>query len=252
MELDALIEAGLRKAFMEPGGCLLHVGRDGETGMFATNAVGRRAATKALQEGLIEPVKENEPVKLTSKGREKLTQWLNPKTMLEDFVRALEQRQDLARQTLKSVQAQAEQLDRLRQGLAELRILLGETPPVKSDSAATSQDPFAGELLGLTRVILVRHESRSRADLLLCELWEGLKAARPELTIGRFHDLLRQWHSEGYIALHPWTGPLYQMPRPELALLCGHEIASYVRWSAAAVGVEHSEARSALAAAVSH
>lgn len=239
MELDAIIEAGLRKALMEPGGCYLHPGRDGETGMFPATAVGRRAAAKAIQEGLIE-AKDSEPVRLTEKGREKLTLILNPKTILEDFVRILEQRQDLARQTLKAVQSQVEQIERLRQGLSELRVLLGDNPlgrlepgapAVRIEMPAPGIDPFFSELLGLTRVILVRHESRSGADLLIWELWEGLKAARPELTIGRFQDLLRQWHSEGYIALHPWTGPLYQMPRPELALLSGHEIASYVRWS---------------------
>jgi len=249
MELDALIEAGLRKALMEPGGCFLHPGRDGETGMFPATAVGKRAAAKTVQEGLIELAKENEPVRLTEKGRERLTRLLNPKTILEDFVRVLEQRQDLARQTLKSVQNQVEQIERLRAGLADLRAFLGDLtlgrPDAEIAKPPSNEETFDGHqlasaLLGMTRAILVRHESRSGADMLLCDLWEGLKAARPELTIGQFQDLLRQWHSEGFITLNPWTGPLYQMPRPELALLSGHEVASYVRWSGAA----NSQARS--------
>jgi hypothetical protein len=49
----------------------------------------------------------------------------------------------------------------------------------------------------------------------------------PALTIGQFHDRLRLLHRGGKIALHPWTGPLYELPEPAYALLVGHEIAYY-------------------------
>jgi hypothetical protein len=47
------------------------------------------------------------------------------------------------------------------------------------------------------------------------------------LTIGLFHDGLRGLCEAQCIYLHPWTGPLYDMPEPALALLVGHEIAYY-------------------------
>ena len=38
---------------------------------------------------------------------------------------------------------------------------------------------------------------------------------------------LRRLHAEERIYLHPWTGPLCELPQPPLALLVGHEIAYY-------------------------
>jgi hypothetical protein len=58
-------------------------------------------------------------------------------------------------------------------------------------------------------------------------LFRHVKTQHASLTIGQFHDGLRQLHDEGKIYLHPWTGPLYAMPEPPLALLAGHEIAYY-------------------------
>ena len=52
-------------------------------------------------------------------------------------------------------------------------------------------------------------------------------AAVPELTIGAFHDTLRALQTAGDIYLHPWTGPLYDIPEPPYALLVGHEVAYY-------------------------
>jgi len=33
----------------------------------------------------------------------------------------------------------------------------------------------------------------------------------------------------GRLRLAPWTGPLYELPEPALALLIGHEVLYYVR-----------------------
>ena len=49
----------------------------------------------------------------------------------------------------------------------------------------------------------------------------------PSLTIGRFHDTLRQLHEEEKVYLHPWSGPLYEIPEPPYAVLIGHEVAYY-------------------------
>jgi hypothetical protein len=64
-------------------------------------------------------------------------------------------------------------------------------------------------------------------DCPLPALFRGVKAHSPRLTIGQFHDALRSLHEARTIYLHPWTGPLYELPEPSLALLAGHEIAYY-------------------------
>jgi hypothetical protein len=61
-------------------------------------------------------------------------------------------------------------------------------------------------------------------DCPLPELYRRLPSAP---SIGQFHDQLRRLHEVQEIYLHPWTGPLYDLPEPALALLVGHEIAYY-------------------------
>jgi hypothetical protein len=41
--------------------------------------------------------------------------------------------------------------------------------------------------------------------------------------------VLRQLREQQQIELHPWTGPLYAIPEPVYALLCGHEVVYYAR-----------------------
>jgi hypothetical protein len=64
-------------------------------------------------------------------------------------------------------------------------------------------------------------------DCPLPELYCVARQAAPSLTIGRFHDGLRALHDRRQIDLQPWTGPLYEIPEPAVALLVGHAIAYY-------------------------
>lgn len=64
------------------------------------------------------------------------------------------------------------------------------------------------------------------ADCPLPDLFRTLAANGP-LTIGEFHDCLRELHAEGRVSLPQWTGPLYALPEPQYALLIGHGIAYY-------------------------
>ncbi len=59
------------------------------------------------------------------------------------------------------------------------------------------------------------------------ELYRQAQGRLPRLTIGQFHDVLRRLYNEGQVYLHPWTGPLYDLPEPPQALLVGHEVAYY-------------------------
>ena len=241
MDIDLLVEAALRRALVEPAGRLLYTSKEGEPGLFPATAPGRRASAKALQERYLESAPDvgAECARITVKGREKIAGSLCTKTILEDFVRVLEHRQGIARQMLAGAQKQIDQLDRMQAGLGELRsALLGEEPPRSpqtAEAAHNSNKPVAVQLLagalGMVRDFLAEHERCSGADLLLFQLYDHLTGRLGPISLGEFHDQLRVWHGEGFVALHPWTGPLYQMPRPEVALLTGHEIACYVRWS---------------------
>lgn len=64
-------------------------------------------------------------------------------------------------------------------------------------------------------------------DCPLPQLYRQICPAIPDMTIGRFHDELRRLHDFGQIYLHPWTGPLYEVPEPAYALLVGHLVAYY-------------------------
>ena len=64
-------------------------------------------------------------------------------------------------------------------------------------------------------------------DCPLPDLCRRLRADHPSLTIGQFHDGLRELHDREQVYLHPWTGPLYALPEPAFALMVGHEVAYY-------------------------
>lgn len=232
MDINLLVDAGLRRALVEPGGSLLHTAKDGELGLFPLSALGKRAAVKALHEGYLESAPEigGEAARITPKGQERIAQNLCPKTILDDFVRILEHRQIVAKQMFSAAQKQMEQLDRMQLGLTELRLAI-----LKRDALlepAPLESSFGEIALTKVRQILANHEREFETDYLLFQLYDRLTEQLGPFSIGIFHDLLRVWQREGFVALHPWSGPLYQLPRPEVALLTGHEIACYARWSA--------------------
>lgn len=72
-----------------------------------------------------------------------------------------------------------------------------------------------------------RYERGVLGDCPLPDLFHEARAIAPALTIGQFHDGLRTLLEREQVYLHPWTGPLYRLPEPTLALLVGHEVAYY-------------------------
>jgi hypothetical protein len=67
----------------------------------------------------------------------------------------------------------------------------------------------------------------SAEDCPLPELFRRTSADLPGLSLGAFHDALRRLHDAGRVWLHPWPGPLYDLPEPPFALLVGHQVAYY-------------------------
>jgi hypothetical protein len=72
-----------------------------------------------------------------------------------------------------------------------------------------------------------RHDAGRLDDCPLPELYRHLKSSQATATLGQFHDMLRELVAEHKIYLHPWTGPLYELPEPACAMLAGHEVAYY-------------------------
>jgi hypothetical protein len=84
-------------------------------------------------------------------------------------------------------------------------------------------DPTAALLAYLDRWAA----SGASEDCPLPDLFRQSRTAIPSVTIGAFHDTLRKLQTAGEVYLHPWTGPLYDIPEPPYALLVGHEVAYY-------------------------
>jgi len=187
---------------------------------------------------------------LTDKGVEFLFAQVSPRQMLEDLVRVLEVRQcetrelvSLARNMQQDVEALRQNTERVLQlvvspadpsgkeggSLGNLssrfqQFLGGAASRPAADNAGTSTQPIAT----LVRQYLRRWEnSGTSEDCCLPELFRQLKEQVAGLTLGQFHDGLRQMHKQEQVYLHPWTGPLYDLPEPPAALLIGHEVAYY-------------------------
>lgn len=77
-------------------------------------------------------------------------------------------------------------------------------------------------------------ESGRVGDCQLSNLYRQLQKRCPQITLGLFHDALRELRHKKLVELHPWTGPLYEIPEPQLALMAGHEVAYYASLGSAA------------------
>ncbi len=229
-----LVLTALSRALAEPDGAPLYSGK-GLPGLFASTPLGRQAAQRCKDEGYLHTLRTEVQGKtalefctLTEKGRAYLLTELNPRHVLEDLLRALEARHAQASELVHLARQMQHTLDGLK---TTTETVLQQLPPVHASSIATTANPSrnghpdwkAQVLSFLNRW----HAASPSEDCPLPELYRQLLLHTPELTIGQFHDGLRELNAGGQICLHPWTGPLYLLPEPPFALLVGHEIAYY-------------------------
>jgi hypothetical protein len=203
--------------------------------------------------------------RITDAGLQFLLERHSPREVLEDFVRVLEARQDQVDTLLHTARHMAEGICGLRDTVAailprmvEARVPIpgslsavqpphaqnghspatglprgaySEVPPVTGSPVytprrvKTPQEELAGAIL--THLFDWAASAGAGQDCPLPELYRALSPREQPPTIGEFHDCLRQLHARRQVYLHPWTGPLYTMPEPTLALLVGHEVAYY-------------------------
>jgi hypothetical protein len=257
-KLTHQITDALGLAAAEPGGLPLFAAK-GEPGLFPS--AGKPAAQKALADGFLRVVRTESKGKtsrelhgLTDKGWDFLLAAVNPKQVLEDFVRAIEARQGEVGELLGTARRMADSLHGLKEAVARVlprvtaaRInepLAASQPALRSaDSAsrlrassigtthmngtALLDAPPATDLADAVLARLADWSGSAGDDCPLPELFRSLSTREPQSTLGEFHDCLRKLHADGAIYLHPWTGPLYALPEPACALLVGHGIAYY-------------------------
>ncbi|MFO0929842.1 MAG: hypothetical protein U0736_22925 [Gemmataceae bacterium] len=148
--------------------------------------------------------------------------------MLEDFVRVIESREEQVQTLLATAAAMQQSLAGLREHVAVVLGQLSAGGDLKAlfrsfhqvDEAADPTEPILSALAHWSGAC-------SSEDCPLPELYRQIADGCPGLTIGRFHDALRQLVRDDQVYLHPWTGPLYDIPDPPYVLLTGHEIAYY-------------------------
>jgi hypothetical protein len=213
-KLAPLIINALRKAAVDRAGLLLFAGRS-EPGLFPASALGKQAADRACAAELLRRVDgHDDRWTITPAGTERLREETSPRQILEDCVRALESRQDQISELQATLDGMFEQMQGLRSTIEQLlpSMSAGGEPPMRD----------AGILTALNR-----WQADAAEDCPLPELFQQAELLTPGITIGQFHDALRRLHDAERVYLHPWTGPLYDMPEPRFALLIGHEIAYY-------------------------
>lgn len=156
--------------------------------------------------------------RLTDAGREFLFASDNPRVLLEDLLRAVEGQSDQLRELEHAVRQQRQEMARHHAGIAGVLRRLA-----RDHAAADLPSP------SLVRDVLESHaRSGHPGACSLDVLYHALKDHSPGLTVGQFHDGIRAMHDAGLIRLGPWTGPLYALAEPALALLIGHEVLYYV------------------------
>jgi hypothetical protein len=231
-----LVLEALTRAVGDPGGAPLHGGKSAP-GLFPTSAAARQAAQRCKDEGYLRTVTTRargktvqEICAITEKGLAYLLSQVSPRQVLEDLVRALESRQAQVGELVATARQTQAGIDALR-AVAEKVLAQVQQPksavPLpcdKSEASGNGTPPWTTAALAeLTRW----QASHATEDYPLPQLYRAVRKSAPALTLGQFHDGLRRLHEEEKIYLHPWTGPLYEIPEPAYALLTGHQIAYY-------------------------
>jgi hypothetical protein len=231
-----MVLSALSRAAADPGGLPLH-GSKASPGLFPSTAAGKAAARRAADDGMLSLLPLDDTTAggrrdvwaITDKGLSFLLSQTSPREVLEDFVRALEARQSQA----------ADLADAVRQMTAGLEAMRAHVDRVLPEVMRVAARPLAEQFRAFQAAALPPLEERllahldawqgtgSAEDCPLPELFRRLSGEQPDLTLGAFHDALRRLHDGARLWLHPWPGPLYDLPEPPFALLVGHQVAYY-------------------------
>ncbi len=234
---QALVIDALSRAVADPDGVPLFAAK-ARPGLFASSASARKAARQCKDHGYLRTLRTESRGKsqieicaITDKGLAFLLEHLDPRTVLETMARALEARQaelaellTRARRTQVCLEALKVSVEKALAEIAQGRRPTALCLPETRNGHGHATDAWQAETLQYLRR---RHDAGTLEDCPLPDLYRQARQTAPALSIGQFHDALRDLHARERIYLHPWTGPLYQVPEPHMSLLVGHEIAYY-------------------------
>jgi hypothetical protein len=183
---------------------------------------------------------------ITEKGMAWLMSQASPREVLEDFVRVLEARQTQMGDLLILVRQMQMSFEQLRVNAEKVLHFVqqpGALSLFKNSDASqpnyfwqpeTNTNSDRGEDTDDWPALLLDHLAKwqggAAEDCPLPELYRQINGWKPGMTVGRFHDALRQLYEASRIYLHPWAGPMYELPEPSFALLVGHEVAYYASY----------------------
>jgi hypothetical protein len=228
-----LVLDALAKAAADPGGVPLYGNRK-SPGLFANSASVRLIAERAKTDGYLRVVRAEtkgknvlELCSLTEKGLAFLLQQASPRQVLEELVQTLQSRKtqvDELITTARKWHANLESLAAFVETLVPQIVQHGNRNGSCNGTAVKTSETLPGEIV---TILKSWQDSGNSGDCSLPDLFRLAKTARTDLTVGSFHDALRQLQESRRIYLHPWTGPLYEMPEPHYALLAGHEVGYY-------------------------
>jgi hypothetical protein len=245
-----LILEALSQAAADPSGVPLH-GNKAKPGLFGGSAAAKKAAQHCKEQNWLRVVRtekrgqfEVEFCAITEEGLAYLISELSPKQVLEELVRALESRQQQVSALVASVHQTQASLDMLRATADKILRTFGTAPlpgTIRNNGTATlhngtlTHGHAAAQIAGADHWQSVAlaclnqwQAAHPTEDCSLPELYRQTQQSASDLTVGQFHDGLRCLYDQGTIYLHPWTGPLCDLPEPSLVLMVGHEIAYYV------------------------
>lgn len=247
-----LVLEALGKAIADPQGSPLY-GTKTNPGLFASSAAAKQAAQLCKDEGYLRVVRTETKGKsileicaITEKGVAYLLSQVSPRKVLEEMVHTLQARQNEAGELLVTARQMQASFDALKataekvlqavascQGTSVLNVGAG-TENGRNGSGngearkGKATSPVEQDWTRSALACLKRWQSSGTSeDCALSELYRQVCKTALGLTIGQFHDGLRRLHEQQLIYLHPWTGPMSEIPEPATALMVGHEIAYY-------------------------
>lgn len=248
---DAAVEA-LSRSLVDPTPRPL-MGTKARPGIFlgSSQAV-KAAAALSVENGWVAPTGEKQGkgktakdlYRITPTGIEYALQHSEALTLLRELLGA----SDALREALRSIQGRLDEasqgLDAQNGVLAQLRervsppdlsAVLEAVAPVSAPAPAVHGAPNPRQVDSpddatyLAATVDFLRDYRRRNPHQRCplpELYRHVSQSTP-ISLGRFHDGLRQLVRDGRIALHPYTGPMYQLKDEQYALLLGQEIKFY-------------------------
>jgi hypothetical protein len=228
---SSLVLEALTLAVAAPAGQRLF-GSKGWPGLFRSTGAARQAAQQCKDEGYLRVVSTEAKAKtvqeicaITEKGLAFVLGQLSPKSVLESLVLALNSRQAQLAELAASARQTHADFDALKTTIEKvLAEVVKAPPPLAPGPSANGSEAWKATALAH---LAEWSTSRPAEDCPLSDLYQHARKQTPTLSLGRFHDGIRQLHEEQKIYLHPWTGPLYELPDPACALLVGHEIVYY-------------------------